>query len=283
MPDAAHDIIPRDIHFELVEQADFAWSDGDPLQTAIVDGFAVMLPEGERFFIRSLHHYLDRIEDPALREAIRGYARQEAFHTREHEAYNAALRKLGHDVDAMETTASALLAKAGSPLRRLLVTCAIEQLTYAFARFNLSRPTLFADSRPAYRRLWLWHSLEELEHSSVALDVLRGVTPGMPGWKRYLLRTAVMNVVLIRFIGLARRNIRALAERSGAPTGWRGWWRVLVLFLVRPGFLRGLLPSILAYYRPGYGARAAGDTGLVEQGRARIAAELGPAAAGLRA
>ncbi|WP_368414995.1 metal-dependent hydrolase [Falsiroseomonas sp.] len=275
MPDAALDIIPRDLRFDLVENADAAWFDGDPLKSAIMDGFAVLLPEGERFFIRSLRHYVDRVGDPVVRQDIQGYAVQEAFHTREHEAYNQALRKLGQDVDSMEAAVRAKLADVKGPFPRLLVTCAIEQMTYAFARFNLSRPALMQDSRPAYRRLWIWHALEELEHSAVSLRVLRAATPDLPGWKRYFARVAVMNVVLARFLPMASRNITAMARASGVQMGVRSWLRVLWLLLGQPGFLRAALPPLLAYYRPGYTGQRAADVALVQQGRAALAAELG--------
>jgi predicted metal-dependent hydrolase len=279
MPAALHetalDIIPRDLRFDLVANADAAWFDGDPLKTAIMDGFAVLLPEGERFFIRSLRHYVDRIDDPVVRQDIQGYAVQEAFHSREHEAYNEALRKLGHDVDSMEAAVRAKLGEASGPFSRLLVTCALEQMTYGFARFSLSRRALWQGSRPAYRRLWTWHSLEELEHSAVALRVLRAATPNLPGWKRYVARVTAMNIVLARFLPLASRNIKAIAQASGVPVGLRSWPRVLWLLFGRPGFLRAALPPLLAYYRPGYTGRRAADAALVRQGRAALAAEFG--------
>ncbi|MFM7612391.1 MAG: metal-dependent hydrolase, partial [Alphaproteobacteria bacterium] len=80
MPDAALDIIPRDLRFDLIENADAAWFGGDPLKSAIWDGFAVLFPDGERFFIRSLRQYIDQIDDPMVQQDIRGYAVQEAFH-----------------------------------------------------------------------------------------------------------------------------------------------------------------------------------------------------------
>lgn len=275
MPDAALDIIPRDLRFDLVENADAAWFDGDPLKSAIMDGFAVLLPEGERFFIRSLRHYVDRVGDPVVRQDIRGYTVQEAFHAREHEAYNQALRKLGHDVDSMEAVVRGRLGGEQSPFACLLVTCAIEQMTYAFARFTLSRPALMRDSRAAYRRLWTWHALEELEHSKVALRVLRAATPGLPGWKRYLARVTVMNVVLVRFLPMATRNISAIAQASGVRPGLRSWLRALWLLFGTPGFLRAALPPLLAYYRPGYTGERAADALLVQQGREALEAEFG--------
>jgi len=41
--------------------------------SALVDCFGVLLPEGERFFIRSLKLYEPKIEDPVLIEEMRGF------------------------------------------------------------------------------------------------------------------------------------------------------------------------------------------------------------------
>jgi predicted metal-dependent hydrolase len=274
MPEAPLDIIPRDLRFGLVENADPAWFEGDVLRSAIMDGFAVSLPEGERFFIRSLRHYLDRIEDPAVRQDIQGYAVQEGHHAREHAAYNAALRRLGVDVDALEAPIRARFARVEGPMMRLLITCAIEQLTYALSHLMLSRDDIMRNSRPAYRRLWTWHAVEELEHSAVALRVLREVTKGMPRWRRYAIRVGVFNGVLVNFVRISAHNIVAIAANAGVKGRWRNWLRGLWLMFGYPGYLRRALPALLAYYRPGYLGARRGDEELLRRGRARLAAEL---------
>ncbi|MFM7303589.1 MAG: metal-dependent hydrolase, partial [Alphaproteobacteria bacterium] len=172
----------------------------------------------------------------------------------------------------------AFLGEFTDGFSRLVITCAIEQITYAFARFNLSRPHLLRDSRPAYRRLWIWHALEEIEHSSVSLRVLHAVTPHLSGRRRYLARIRGMNVVLARFLPTALRNIVAMARTSGVAMGARDWLRLMWLVFGKPGFARAALLPILAYYRPGYSGDRAGDAKLVQQGREALAAELGEAA-----
>lgn len=278
MPDAPLDIIPRDLRFGVVEAADSAWFNGDPLLSAIMDGFAVALPEGERFFIRTLRYQLDRIDDPVVRQDIQGYAVQEAFHAREHAAYNQALRRLGNDVDAMEAAIRAKLQAVQGPMKQLLVTCAIEQFTYALSHMMLSKDGIMRDSPPAYRQLWTWHAVEELEHSAVALRVLQAVTKGMPAWRRYVLRVAVFNGVLVTFLRLSVRNISAIADNAGLQRGWRSWARGLWLMFGRPGNLRRTLPALFAYYRPSYVGWRRGDAELLRRGRARLAAELATAA-----
>ncbi len=274
MPEAPLDIVPRDIRFGLVENADPAWFNGDVLLSAIMDGFAVALPEGERFFVRALRHYLDRIEDPAIRQDIQGYAIQEAFHAREHAAYNEALRKLGVDVESLEAPIRAKLQGIEGPMLRLLVTCAIEQLTYAFAHAMLARDDMMRASNPAYRRLWTWHALEEMEHAAVALRVLREVAKHQSPWRRYAMRIGVYNTMLAVFTRIAARNINRIAQHGGIRPGPRAWLRAFWILFGRPGLIRRALPAVLAYYRPGYTGQRRGDDAMIARGRARLAAEL---------
>lgn len=274
MHDAPLDIIPRDLRFGLVEAADPAWFNGDPLQSAIMDGFAVALPEGERFFIRSLRHYLDRIDDPAVRQDIQGYAIQEAFHAREHAAYNQALRKLGNDVDALEAPIRARFDRVEGPMMRLLITCGIEQLTYALAHVMLARDDIMQNSVPAYRRLWTWHAVEEMEHSAVALRVLRNVTKHQSPLRRYFMRVGVFNALLWNISRVAVANMDHIARNAGVKPGLRSWLRGIWIAFGRPGHLRRALPAIIAYYRPGYTGIRRGDAEMIRRGRARLAAEL---------
>ena len=39
------------------------WIDGSALATHLVNGVNMLFPDGERFFIRSVKHYLDQITD----------------------------------------------------------------------------------------------------------------------------------------------------------------------------------------------------------------------------
>lgn len=268
------DIIPRDLRFGVGDHPDPRWLGGDHAGSALVDAFAVMLPEGERFFIRSLKPWLDQVTDPALRQDMLDFCAQEAFHTREHVGYNVALQTLGYHVKHQESVVRWAFARFRGPLARLCLTCAIEHVTYALSRIVIERPEIMAAAHPAYRRLWRWHALEEVEHASVGLRVLRAVTPGMPGWKRYAMRVAALAVALPGLVGLAlfyaRRNLRA----SGGPSGWH----LLRAALGRPGWVRLMLPTMLTYLRPGYLGRSDCDAGLVTEARRALDAEMAGAA-----
>jgi uncharacterized protein len=270
----AAEIIPRDIHFDIPANATRHWFGGDVIKTVIVDGLSIFLPEGERFFIRSLKHYAAKLGDAGLMAEINGYATQEAFHTREHEAYNRAMTKLGYDVARMEKPVQLVLDRVKAPVHRLAITCAIEHLTATLSSMTLRRTDLLDDAAPAYRRLWIWHALEELEHKAVALEVFQAATATVPAWQRYLLRVAAMNATIVPFLLIFLRNVPVYAHRDGVKTGLKFWLRFVWVVLVAPGFWRRCLPSVLRYYRPGFDPRNEDDAQLVRKGRAWLAQDM---------
>ncbi|WP_210163757.1 metal-dependent hydrolase [Azorhizobium doebereinerae] len=270
------DIIPRDIRFGILGNAQRHWLEDDIIKTVLIDGLSVFLPEGERFFIRSLKHYAAKMPDRQMAAEINGYAVQEAFHTREHEEYNRAMMSLGYDVEAMEKPIRFGFEVVKNPLHRLAITCAIEHMTATLSTLTLRHPDLLDKAAPAYRRLWMWHALEELEHKAVALDVLQAATPEMSRWQRYMLRVLGMNGTLLPFLVIFLRNVPIYARADGVKTGLRFWLRFIWVTLGYPGYWRRCLPNVLRYYLPGFDPRNSDDAELMRKGREWLANDMPP-------
>src|SRR5687767_10565580 len=75
------------------------WFANNAAATAIANGVNMLFPQGERFFVRSVKHYLEQIDDPQLRAQIKAFFGQEGRHAREHDRFNAILREQGYEVD----------------------------------------------------------------------------------------------------------------------------------------------------------------------------------------
>lgn len=268
------EIIARDIRFGILGNAKRHWFGGDVIKTALLDGLSIFLPEGERYFIRSLKHYAPQLQDEELAAEINGYSVQEAYHTREHRDYNLAMASLGYDVDEMERPVKLGFDLTKNPLYQLALTCAIEHVTATLSSVILRKPDLLDEADPAYRRLWMWHALEELEHKAVALDVFNEVTKDFSSWHRYLLRVIAMNATLIPFITIVLRNVRLYAQTDGVKTGLRFWLRLTWLVLFAPGYWRRCMLPSLRYYLPWFDPRNSDDTQLVNRGRDWLAGEM---------
>lgn len=160
-----------------------AWLGGSVLSSHVVNALSLLFPEGERFFIRAVKHYLPAIEDdPGLRERVRGFFGQEGRHGHEHDRLNDLLAAHGYDIERFlrfyQRLAYSVIEPATPPHVRLSTTVALEHMTATLAEVALTTGVL-ENAHPEVRRLLFWHAAEEIEHRSVAFDVLSRVDPRM--------------------------------------------------------------------------------------------------------
>ena len=156
------------------------WFGGNMVATHVANGVNLLFPAGERFFVRSVKHYLDQLGDEHLKERVRGFFGQEGRHAKEHDVFNRILQEHGYDVDRFlalyEKIAYGIIEKSTPPHIRLAATAACEHFTAILAENALRMRFLdVADSR--MRALLLWHASEEIEHRDVAYDVLMAIDP----------------------------------------------------------------------------------------------------------
>lgn len=259
----------RDIDFDLDRERVADWNGERIARTTLWNAFSIMFPHGERFFIQSVAAFEDRTSPP-LRLAVRGFIAQEALHTREHLAYNAALqscvdaRKLDAEVAEHLEFVKTLLP----PLGRLAVTCALEHFTAIMAREVLTDPAYLAGSLPSYARLWTWHALEECEHKAVAFDVFTEVTQN----ERYWVRVRTMLLATLTFVRFTAKHIFSIMRRSGSGKSPRAWAELVWYVCIRPGLARRILLPYLRYYAPGFHPRQIDDRPIIAGTRSRLEA-----------
>lgn len=174
----AQAIVPRrlDVDFSAVPRF---WLGGSPVATAISNGVNMLFPHGERFFVRSVKHFLDRIDDPELREQIKGFFGQEGRHAHAHDEFNEILRGHGYEIDRFlgaYKRISTWLEERTPPKVRLAATAAAEHFTAIMAEGAFTRGVLDS-AAPEMQQLLAWHAAEEIEHKAVAFDVLQKVDP----------------------------------------------------------------------------------------------------------
>lgn len=254
------------------------WFGGSRAATHLSNGVNLLFPAGERFFIRSVRRYLDRLP-PELAADVKGFFGQEGRHAQAHERLFDTLRAQGFDVDTIleryERVAFDTIERLSPPLLRLAVTVALEHFTAILAEDALASDGL-ASADPSVRRLLEWHAVEELEHKAVAFDVLREVAPS------YALRAAGLVLATTTLAGFwlwatgallaqdgsslaaATRELRELRARAASD----GEARVMQP-IVRRVFLRG----IREYLRPGFHPTDRDHRELIARTLERLAAE----------
>lgn len=239
-------IRPRHLDFDLPSPLPRHWHSGDAFKTHLFDAMSVLFPDGERFFIDSVRQFRDQIDDPVLKEQIRGFIGQEGHHSREHLVYSQRLRDLGYQVERMERRAQARIRytqKKLSPRRQLAATAALEHITAIMANAVLKNPEPLHGAHPAMARLWRWHALEETEHKAVAFDVYNQVC----GSRKLLRRAMLMGTFF--FVLDTTRGLAHMLERDGLLWNWRVWRDGLKWAWGKDGVFRPLVRTYLDFFK----------------------------------
>lgn len=210
---------------------------------------SAMFPEGERFFIHSVRHYRDRVDDPLLKEQIRGFIGQEAHHGHTHEGLNDKLQSMGFPMDKIVKSMDDRVAflKKFSPERQLAATVAMEHFTATLAEQILQDPDYYANIDPTLRKMLIWHAVEEIEHKAVAFDVYRKFVDNE------FMRKRVMVVALISlFIRLAKHQVMLLRAKKHRPS-WKEWKQAASFFWNKDyGMMRHTLKALIPFFRTGF-------------------------------
>lgn len=255
------------------------WFAGNVMATHMANGINLLFPAGERFFVRSVKHYLDRVDDPELARQVRAFFGQEGRHAYSHERFFDTLREQGYDIDTFlawyDRIAWDVLEKRTPAALHLSVTVALEHFTAILAEDALSTGELELMGKEL-RDLLAWHAVEELEHKAVAFDVMRAVAPS------YALRMAGMLVGasalaifwmiatrdLLRQEGMTLRDgmkelrrVRKAAAKAGSKA------------MSGPLFSRVFLKGMLEYLRPSFHPMDRDHTGLVRETLAKLQAD----------
>jgi len=154
------------------------WFDKSPFKTHFMNSLSTRFFHGEKFFIDTVNKFKNDIENEQLKEEVRLFVAQELIHRSVHKQFDDWLESKGYPIVELETLSNkqiARLEQKGSKQDMLLVTICLEHLTTIFAEFYLTHPELFEQMHPHFHRLWKWHAIEEIEHKSVAYDLLESV------------------------------------------------------------------------------------------------------------
>lgn len=196
------------------------WFNDNAFLTMLFSGFSATLPEGEAHFIHSVRQFQDKITDPILMAQVRAFIGQEGHHSKEHDTFNSAMKMNGLDLGRIEKrmkSMTQLWKSKLSPTKNLAMTVCAEHFTALLADFTLSKhPEVLEMMTPQVRKIWAWHSIEEIEHKAVAFDVYDQFVGD-----RKLLRRTMVEVSTL-FMATSMINALTLMPRSEL-TNWSMW------------------------------------------------------------
>ena len=221
---------------------------GNPVFTSVFSNLSAAIPEGERFFVRSVRHFRQQIKDASLQQAVSGFIGQEAFHAREHDQLNLALGRLGLPMQQHEQIflkAIQFLEKL-PPKVQLSATAGMEHFTAVIAE-GLLRDDFVQSQLPVIMRdFWMWHAIEESEHKAVAFDVYQEVSGSYP------LRVGTMLLVSAIYWPLVLGLIFKQVIQTGDILNIRQTSYGLWITLGPSGFFTRMTFKFLDYFRPSF-------------------------------
>src|SRR6266566_357320 len=223
------------------------WYDGKPLTTQLLNAYTLLIPNGERFIIRSCRRYLSRIA-PELGEELERLFFQEGSHSREHGRLLKAMRADGLSLDSfrkfVEWWSYHLLEPLTPPKLHLATAAAIEHHNAVIASFFLDQELLKGVRTGELRRLFLWHFAEEIEHKETVFKLLQSVSG------TWLLRALGLFFSFSTFLlyWVLATLLLGVKTRSVLKAGF---WREL-LFRQRDGLCATVVKESWRYLKPGF-------------------------------
>lgn len=216
-------IVPRRVRFDFadINRADF--HSNNTIVSAFWVGLSATFPLGEAEFIHSVKLFENQVSDPKLLKEVQEFAQQEAHHALQHKKINSQFDSCGYGTrkiqDLMDVTLKQR-AQKWSAEKRLMRTVSAEHFTAVMAHFALTHPQLMDSVPESFANLFLWHSIEEVEHKSVAFDVYRHCVGDMSKLRRHYAHFAFIefpfNLIMItRFLLKDIGHKSTWAERKG--------------------------------------------------------------------
>jgi len=248
------------------------WAGNDPVLSHFLNALSLSFPDGEQFFVDSVRHFRDIVQDEKRQKEISGFIGQEAMHSLEHRSFNDMLALQGYEaLTAKATGVAKHLIRMGqrdySPRTLLAMTAGLEHITAILANAMLKNPGLLQQMHPSVRMLWMWHAIEETEHKAVAFDLYQDVSGDYPMRVRAFLSGSLglgiyASVFTWRFLkqdGLHRKP-----------------WKLLRGGLTLGKLLARTVPDYLDYLRPGFHPWDDDNSELIARFKAQVEATIAP-------
>lgn len=243
----------KDIDFGLDENIPKYWHSNDPFKTRIHDALQSTFPEGERYFISSVRAFRDKITDPQLIHEVKEFTVQEAQHGIAHTKYNNLLERQGIPMERLLAEQKNQIKKDEkrlSPEYNLAVTAAAEHFTALLADTYFSNKETTTGMHPKMRALFAWHAIEEMEHRSVAFNVMKDVAK-VGYWTRAK--------AMVRATWIISHFMFHFADQMLEADGFTKWQRRKMfvknlpwLYGPRKGLLSSFTPNLLRYFKPSF-------------------------------
>ncbi|MBO6557950.1 MAG: metal-dependent hydrolase [Pseudomonadales bacterium] len=143
-------------------------------------GISMTLPYLEPYLVRTMREALKHCTDPVVAQEVRQFIGQEAQHYRQHAVLNDMIRSISPELEGLREIEDQLEAdyqrftQTKSLKFNLAYAEGFEAATFAGGRANFRNHVfdrLETIQNTDLLRLFIWHALEEVEHSTVTFNI----------------------------------------------------------------------------------------------------------------
>lgn len=244
--------VRKDARFDFSQLENAIHTEGNLYISHFFNALSLATPITEGILIRAIRKSQPLLENSGLEVDAQAFIGQEATHTREHRALNRRLLELGFDLEEALAGIESEVKKMEESMslqRRLALVVTGEHAIYAVARALLTSAYTESAQQAEVKGLFVWHSLEEMEHQSVCDDIYSCLYG--KGMKHKLLyyRTFISAGRLLA--RMVRTLMKALLEQSRKPR--EGERKEFITWLFRnPGVGTTALKETLGFFSPGF-------------------------------
>ncbi|WP_148273421.1 metal-dependent hydrolase [Stigmatella aurantiaca] len=240
---------PRRTAFSFPQSIPKHWLKGSPVQTHFFNAINLFVVSFEDFMGRVMRGRLVHLKDPEFLRQVRGFMGQEATHSFVHTKYLANLRAQGYQIDRYLEMAERifrdLFEKRFGPVVCIATIAGFEHMTALLAEIVLSSGML-KEAEPAMAELWEWHAAEEIEHKSLAFDLLQVTN------KSYLLRLLGAFLGTLVVAGFIHVGLVMLLKQDNQLWRLRTLRDAKELLLGKHRMAPRALGLFFKYFRPGF-------------------------------
>jgi predicted metal-dependent hydrolase len=250
MHDKTGTVKPRHIKFSIQKAHRKYWFNDSPVKTLHANTLTASIPYGEQFFIACVLPYIKTIKDKTLRKNAIQFAKQELNHSKEHfRLFLKTVKPFYPRLKVKNNIYQKLfqgVAFIVGPKIRLAMVAAMEHFTAVTGELYIREPERLSGIDERIYLLWQWHFIEEIEHKSVAFDVLKTVS------NSYVIRTTgfflAASFLMLGFF--SAYGHMAIADKLYLKPSF--YCQSMQFFWGKGGFLRKLSIPYLSYLLPSF-------------------------------
>jgi predicted metal-dependent hydrolase len=236
------------------------WCDDSPFKTHFLNAQSTVFPPGERFFIHCIKQFRDGVTDERLKKEVAEFIKQENWHSYAHEQYDKWLDSIGcpaSQIDKESSQRFEWMKRNFSPKTCLAITIGIEHITALTGGHNLRHRTFMKSMHPHFEVVWRWHSVEEIEHKSVAVDVWKSTIDDENSRRIWML------FAIIFYMYSVLKATVQLLHADKQLWKWRTLKDAWTMLFAQNGLFSGNVRGWLDYFKRGFHPNDHDDTKLL--------------------